>query len=103
MLSLPKIQGRYYVMPFMDAWSNVFAMLGPGSTGSDLGVRPAWAAVITHRNLNDRINTNSLSENSWAVNFSTIGNYGTHYAFGAGVAKGSLVCCHRKKRSVGAA
>lgn len=33
-LSVPDTQDRYYVMPLMDAWSNVFAMVGKGSQGT---------------------------------------------------------------------
>ena len=33
-LSVPDTDGRYYVMPFMDAWTNVFAMVGKRTTGT---------------------------------------------------------------------
>lgn len=36
-LSLPDMGSRYYVMPFMDAWSNVFARLGSSTTGQKAG------------------------------------------------------------------
>ncbi len=36
-LSVPDTEGRYYVMPFMDAWTNVFAMVGRRTTGSGAG------------------------------------------------------------------
>lgn len=45
-LSLPDMGARYYVMPFMDAWSNVFAQLGSSSTGQKSGdyliYGPGW-------------------------------------------------------------
>lgn len=36
-LSVPDTQGRYYVMPLMDAWTNVFAMVGKRTTGTGAG------------------------------------------------------------------
>ena len=36
-LSVPDTAGRYYVMPLMDAWTNVFAMVGKRSTGTGAG------------------------------------------------------------------
>jgi hypothetical protein len=36
-LSVPDTAGRYYVMPFMDAWTNVFAMVGKRETGTSAG------------------------------------------------------------------
>ncbi len=45
-LSVPDTKGRYYVMPFMDAWTNVFAMVGQRTTGTQAGiyaiVGPNW-------------------------------------------------------------
>jgi hypothetical protein len=36
-LSVPGMGDRYYVMPFMDAWTNVFAYVGTRTTGNDPG------------------------------------------------------------------
>jgi hypothetical protein len=36
-LTVPDTQGRYYVMPFMDAWTNVFASVGKRETGTLAG------------------------------------------------------------------
>jgi len=36
-LSVPDTAGRYYVMPFMDAWTNVFASVGSRITGTETG------------------------------------------------------------------
>jgi len=36
-LSVPDMHNRYYVMPFMDAWTNVFASIGTRETGSQAG------------------------------------------------------------------
>ncbi|MBN1381321.1 MAG: DUF1254 domain-containing protein [Deltaproteobacteria bacterium] len=36
-LSVPYMSDRYYVMPFMDAWTNVFAMIGKRTVGSGPG------------------------------------------------------------------
>lgn len=33
-LTVPDTAGRYYVMPLMDAWTNVFAMVGKRTTGT---------------------------------------------------------------------
>jgi len=45
-LSVPDTNGRYYVMPFMDAWTNVFAMVGKRTTGTRAGhyliAGPGW-------------------------------------------------------------
>lgn len=49
-LSVPDTAGRYYVMPFMDAWTNVFAMVGKRSTGTGPGnyllVGPGWKGSV---------------------------------------------------------
>ena len=36
-LSVPDTAGRYYVIPFMDAWTNVFASVGRRATGTKSG------------------------------------------------------------------
>ncbi len=36
-LAVPDTGGRYYVMPFMDAWTNVFDMVGKRTTGTAAG------------------------------------------------------------------
>ena len=45
-LSIPDMTGRYYVMPFMDAWTNVFAYVGKRTTGNGPGhylvAGPGW-------------------------------------------------------------
>lgn len=45
-LSLPEAGSRHYVMPLLDAWTNVFASLGPRTTGSGKGnfaiLGPRW-------------------------------------------------------------
>ncbi len=49
-LTVPDMGQRYYVMPLMDAWSNVFARIGTGTTGSDAGSfvisGPEWRGSI---------------------------------------------------------
>lgn len=49
-LSVPDTKGRYYVMPFMDAWTNVFAMVGKRTTGTQAGsyaiVGPNWKGSL---------------------------------------------------------
>jgi len=49
-LSLPDMGSRYYVMPFMDAWTNVFARLGSSTTGQQAGdyilVGPNWQGKL---------------------------------------------------------
>jgi hypothetical protein len=37
-LSVPAMADRYYVMPLMDAWTNVFASVGTRTTGTEAGV-----------------------------------------------------------------
>ena len=48
-LSVPDMQGRYFVMPFMDAWTNVFASIGTRETGSQAGkyliTGPNWTGT----------------------------------------------------------
>lgn len=36
-LSVPDTAGRYYVMPLMDPWTNVFASVGRRTTGTNAG------------------------------------------------------------------
>lgn len=49
-LSVPDMGDRYYVMPFMDAWTNVFAYVGTRTTGNEPGhymvVGPGWKGNI---------------------------------------------------------
>jgi hypothetical protein len=49
-LHLPDTSGRYYVMQFVDAWTNNFAYLGRRATGTDEGlyllVGPDWAGEV---------------------------------------------------------
>ena len=46
-LTVPNTQGRHYVMPLMDAWTNVFAAVGKRSHGTEGGdyfiVGPNWS------------------------------------------------------------
>ncbi len=50
-LDVPDMEDRQYVIPFMDAWTNVFATVGTGSTGSQSGsyvlVGPSWQGSST--------------------------------------------------------
>ena len=49
-LSVPDTADRYYVMPFMDAWTNVFATVGTRTTGNNTGdfalVGPDWQGEL---------------------------------------------------------
>jgi len=49
-LTVPDTQGRYYVMPLMDAWTNVFATVGKRSTGTGAGsyliTGPDWQGAV---------------------------------------------------------
>ena len=49
-LSVPELGGRYFVMPFMDAWTNVFASVGQRETGSGAGeymiTGPGWRGEV---------------------------------------------------------
>ena len=48
-LSVPDMQDRYYVMPLMDPWTNVFASIGTRETGSQAGeyliAGPNWSGT----------------------------------------------------------
>jgi hypothetical protein len=52
-LHLPDTGGRYYLMPFLDAYSNVFASLGSRTTGTREGdyviVGPDWKGRLPRR------------------------------------------------------
>lgn len=49
-LSLPDTAGRYYLMPMLDAWTNVFASPGKRTTGTGKGdfavVAPDWTGEL---------------------------------------------------------
>lgn len=49
-LSVPDTAGRYYVMPFMDAYTNVFATVGKRETGTAAGsymlLGPDWKGAV---------------------------------------------------------
>lgn len=49
-LSVPDTKGRYYVMPLMDAWTNVFAMVGKRTHGTKAGeyliAGPDWQGEV---------------------------------------------------------
>ncbi len=49
-LSLPDTQGRYYLMPMLDAWTNVFASPGKRTTGTQKGdyalAGPGWTGPL---------------------------------------------------------
>ena len=49
-LSLPNTDGRYYLMPLMDAWTNVFASPGKRTTGTEAGnyaiTGPQWSGEL---------------------------------------------------------
>jgi hypothetical protein len=49
-LSVPDTGGRYYLLPMLDAWTNVFATLGARTTGTKAGsfaiTGPNWAGNL---------------------------------------------------------
>jgi hypothetical protein len=49
-LSVPDTHGRYYLMPMLDAWTNVFASPGKRTTGTGKGdfaiTGPGWAGTL---------------------------------------------------------
>jgi hypothetical protein len=49
-LSVPDTDGRYYLMPMLDAWTNVFASPGKRTTGTGKGdfvvVAPGWTGEL---------------------------------------------------------
>jgi hypothetical protein len=49
-LSVPDTKGRYYLMPILDAWTNVFASPGKRTTGTGKGdfaiVGPGWQGTL---------------------------------------------------------
>lgn len=66
-LSVPEIKDRYYVMPFMDAWTNVFATVGTRSTGSGPGkfaiTGPNWKGKLPE----DVVELNSPTSIVWLI------------------------------------
>ena len=48
-LDVPDSAGRYYVLQFVDAWTNNFAYVGHRATGTDGGDLPAGAARLGRR------------------------------------------------------
>jgi hypothetical protein len=49
-LSVPDTQGRYYLMPMLDAWTNIFASPGKRTTGTKAGhfavTGPGWTGTL---------------------------------------------------------
>ena len=49
-VSVPDTAGRYYLLPIMDMWTDVFAVIGKGTTGTGAGdyalVGPGWAGRL---------------------------------------------------------
>src|SRR4029077_11817561 len=49
-LSVPDTHGRYYLMPMLDAWTNVFASPGQRTTGTKAGnfaiTGPGWTGTL---------------------------------------------------------
>ena len=61
-LSVPDTHGRYYLLPVLDAWTNVVASLGKRTTGTKAGVfaiiGPAWAGQLPAGVVGLRVPTN---------------------------------------------
>jgi len=49
-LSVPDTNGRYYLMPMLDAWTNIFASPGKRTTGTKAGhfaiIGPSWTGTL---------------------------------------------------------
>jgi hypothetical protein len=49
-ISVPDIQGRYYMIPLLDIWTDVFAIIGTRATGTKAGhyaiARPDWSGKL---------------------------------------------------------
>lgn len=49
-LSVPDTQGRYYLLPMLDMWTDVFSVVGSRTTGTKAGtyviVAPGWAGPL---------------------------------------------------------
>ncbi len=49
-LSVPDTKGRYYLMPMLDAWTNIFASPGKRTTGTKVGnfaiTGPGWTGTL---------------------------------------------------------
>lgn len=63
-LSVPNTEGRYYVMPFMDAFTNVFATVGKRETGTQAGAYlvtgPDWSGKVPAKLSQIKAPTNSV-------------------------------------------
>ena len=63
-LSLPDTHGRYYMMPMLDAWTNVFASPGTRTTGNKAGhfavTGPRWKGALPKGAKEIRAPTNTV-------------------------------------------
>ncbi len=63
-LSVPDTKGRYYLMPMLDAWTNVFASPGKRTTGTKAGhfavVGPGWKGNLPPGLKELRLPTNTV-------------------------------------------
>ncbi|MGK0374287.1 MAG: hypothetical protein ACJA2E_000756 [Arenicella sp.] len=70
-ISVPDTQGRYYVMPLMDAWTNVFAMIGKRTIGTMAGnyaiVGPDWADDSSNDLLSNITKIESPTNMVWLI------------------------------------